>query len=249
MLGKLSEMIENKYHRFLLREKHSPSTGKPEDIELSKEAFLYVVQKYRADQCNKLSRLCQINAWQSLKDYLRDEEILSAFEDFTAIEDSAGRVLPLEELSWVKSLVKSLETQSTIEKKIYLSLLKFKSSDDPRRAFKWRITEAERLALVLEGISNKYFSGDRELEIALEFNRPDPHRLDQFRRFLRSGEFGLAKKLGILGLDIVEEEIREEYRASLFEEALNMANCFLPSDHPYIKEIQEVIDLIPPKER
>lgn len=248
MQGEPFELIENKYHLFL-RRRNVPSTGESEDIEFAKQAFLYVVTNCRADECHKISRLWDINCWQDLEGFVSEEEILRAFESYFYTERKKSGVLPLAEFIWVGHFVESYDVLRAIEKMVYISLLSSKNYNRERKSYSWTMTEAEKLAIVLEEMGGKQLGTNRDSEIAYEFGLPDPGRLDQLRRFLRNGQLDLAKKLDVVDQGIALEVINEKYAKSRLEDALHIAQNFLPEDHAYIKKILLDIELIPLEER
>jgi len=223
-------------------------TMKPgeEKALLAKKAFLYVIRTYSAfDDHQKAEMLDEIA--QECPDTINDishEEIHEQFFFLCRQLEGRHKIVSPVELEWVVKYIKIDGYRTDIEKAIYRGLLMASSHwDKMRHKFGWTISEKIRKELARTVLLTEDTVGSkRKLELAQEFGEPkDMFARDYFYKLLYDGHYGQAEKLGVNDSELVIYAIISKIKNEYLDDALNIANRFLPDRQDIIDEIKQII--------
>ena len=236
----LVERIENPWIRFKVL---FATLNEGDKKQLAKEAFLHVIANYNALSCDKKGMLDEIvKACPIVTKTIFGGTMYEHFQDGCEKAREKKHVVSTTELEWVRHYIKGSATCLQAERLIYRSLLC--ASDfwnTVRYRFNWTISEDDRKCLALEVLVDKTVGAKRKMEIAKEFGEsPDSYTLMYFRKLLLDGHCDKAKTLKVNRSDFVIGVIVLKLDNGDFQDALDIAENFLPERKDIIKEIKGI---------
>lgn len=242
----LVERITNPWFRFkvLFATLPAEGAGEGERFMLARDAFLHVVANYSAFNFQKEKVLNEIiEAYPGLIDAISDDEMLSKFQDFCREARKRNEIVSPAELKWVEKYVGDSMIFEQIEKMIYRVLLCASSHwDGMRRTFNWTISDIDKQELVRGVLQNEDIGSKRKMEIAQEFGEPDNQFVKvYYKKLLWDRHYDQAQALGVSDLDYVIDVIVSDINSGYFNDAIEVAQRFLPDRQDLIKEIQQII--------
>lgn len=237
----LIERISNPWFRFKVLQ---ATLQGEEKSHLAKKAFLYVIFGYNAHGSQKEKILNEIaEAYPEIREAVCDEEVLDHFQHFCQESKRKNEIVSPAELGWVNKFVRNAMIRVQIEKLIYRTILRASSHwDKMRQGFNWTISDDEKLELVREVLLDKGVGSKRKLELAQEFGEPEgDFSRSYYRKLLYDRHYDKAEELGVNNSEIVFNAIMANVDNGYFQDALDIAQRFLPGRKDLAEEIQQIM--------
>ena len=237
----LISRITDPYMRFrTVTECLTPEEGRG----LARGAFRHVLATRNALKCQKNKILREIyGKCPGILKEISDAEMIGCLERLRDFSLVRGESISTAELDWVNIYVQTPEARARAEMIVYsVVLLGSDHWDRIRQEYPWVISEDVCAELIRQALKDKSLGSKRKMELAKEIGQSHEEFARAYaKKLLWDRHYDLAAGVPEKTEEDIITVIVKDLDAGYFQDALEIAECFLPLQPDVAGEIRQIM--------